>query len=106
VRLLVVAGMFGMFFFLTQFVQEVLGLSPLLAGLSFLPMTAALFTVSRLAPVLLPRFGAKPLMIAGLIPAVGGMAWLGQISPASTYLSGCSAPCCCSGPGWASRSCR
>ena len=92
VRLLLVAGMFGMFFFLTQFVQEVLGLSPLLAGTAFLPMTAALFAVSRLAPVLLPRFGAKPLMVAGLIPAVAGMAWLGQLSASSTYLSGVLGP--------------
>src|SRR6266566_1301320 len=50
-RLLVVAGMFGMFFFLTQFVQEILGFSPLRAGISFLPMTAALFGVSRLSPI-------------------------------------------------------
>ncbi len=92
VRLLLVAGMFGMFFFLTQFVQEVLGLTPLQAGLSFLPMTGALFAVSRLAPVLIPRFGAKPLMVAGLIPAVAGMAWLGQLSPTSTYLSGVLGP--------------
>jgi MFS family permease len=55
-RLLIVAGMFGMFFFLTQFVQEILGFSPLRAGISFLPMTAALFGVSRLAPRLVSRF--------------------------------------------------
>ena len=48
--------MFGMFFFLTQFVQEILGFSPLRAGISFLPMTAALFGVSRLAPRLVSRF--------------------------------------------------
>jgi EmrB/QacA subfamily drug resistance transporter len=99
VRLLLVAGMFGMFFFLTQFVQEVLGLTPLQAGLSFLPMTGALFAVSRLAPVLLPRFGAKPLMVVGLIPAVAGMAWLGQLSPASTYLSGVLGPMLLLGTG-------
>jgi EmrB/QacA subfamily drug resistance transporter len=99
VRLLLVAGMFGMFFFLTQFVQEVLGLSPLLAGLAFLPMTAVLFGVSRLAPVLLPRFGAKPLMVAGLIPAVTGMAWLGQLTAGSSYLSGVLGPMLLLGAG-------
>jgi MFS family permease len=88
-----------MFFFLTQFVQEVLGLSPLLAGVSFLPMTAALFAVSRLAPVLLPRFGAKPLMVAGLVPVVAGMAWLSQLSPGSTYLSGVLGPMLLFGAG-------
>ena len=99
VRLLLVAGMFGMFFFLTQFVQEVLGLSPLLAGVSFLPMTAALFAVSRLAPLLLSRFGAKPLMLAGLLPVVGGMTWLSQLTPASTYVSGVLGPMLLFGAG-------
>ncbi|HEV2375693.1 MAG TPA: MFS transporter [Streptosporangiaceae bacterium] len=99
VRLLLVAGMFGMFFFLTQFLQEVLGFSPLRAGVAFLPMTAALFTVSRLAPRLVPRFGPKPLMVAGLLPVVGGMAWLSQISPATTYVSGILGPMLLLGTG-------
>jgi EmrB/QacA subfamily drug resistance transporter len=99
VRLLLVAGMFGMFFFLTQFLQEVLGFSPLRAGVAFLPMTAALFTVSRLAPRLVPRFGPKPLMVAGLLPVVAGMAWLAQISPATTYTSGILGPMLLIGAG-------
>ncbi len=91
-RVLVVGAMFGTFFFLTQFVQDVLRFSPVKAGLSFLPMTVTLFTVSRLAPRLMVRFGAKPLMLAGLAPAVGGLAWLGQISPATTYWPGVLGP--------------
>jgi EmrB/QacA subfamily drug resistance transporter len=91
-RLLIVGGMFGMFFFLTQFVQNVLGFSPLRAGLAFVPMTAAVFTVSRFAPRLIPKIGAKPLMLAGLLPAVAGMAWLGQISPATRYFPGIAVP--------------
>ena len=107
VRLLLVAGMFGMFFFLTQFLQEVLGFSPLRAGVAFLPMTAALFTVSRLAPRLVPRFGPKPLMVAGLLPVVAGMAWLAQISAGDhLHVRHPRARCCCSAPGWASPSCR
>jgi MFS family permease len=62
-------------------------------------MTAAVFGMSRLAPVLLPRFGAKPLMVAGLIPAVAGMAWLSQLSPGSTYLSGVLGPMLLLGAG-------
>jgi EmrB/QacA subfamily drug resistance transporter len=91
-RLLLVAGMFGMFYFLTQFVQDILGFSPLRAGISFLPMTAALFSVSRLSPRLLARFGPRALMVAGLIPAVVGMAWLSRISPGSDYVSGVLGP--------------
>jgi len=99
IRLLLVAGMFGMFFFLTQFLQEVLGFSPLRAGIAFLPMTIALFAVSRLAPRLVPRFGPKPLMVAGLLPVVAAMAWLSQISPATSYASGILGPMLLLGTG-------
>ena len=61
-RLLLIAGMFGVFFFLTQFLQKIMGFSPLRAGVAFLPMTFALFGVSRMAPRLMPRLGAKPLI--------------------------------------------
>jgi len=98
-RLLLVAGMFGMFFFLTQFVQDILGFSPLRAGISFLPMTAALFAVSRLSPRLVARFGGKPLMVAGLVPVVIGMAWLSRISPGTGYLSGVLGPMLLIGAG-------
>jgi EmrB/QacA subfamily drug resistance transporter len=98
-RLLLVAGMFGMFYFLTQFVQEELGFSPLRAGLSFLPMTGALFAVSRFSPRLMARFGGKALMVAGLIPAVVGMTWLSRISPSSDYLSGVLGPMLLLGAG-------
>jgi EmrB/QacA subfamily drug resistance transporter len=91
-RLLLVGGMFGMFFFLTQFVQRVLHFSPLTAGLSFIPMTGALFATSRLAPRLVPRFGPKPLMVAGLVPVVAGMTWLSQLSSATTYVPGLLVP--------------
>jgi MFS family permease len=62
-------------------------------------MTAALFAVSRLAPRLVPRFGPKPLMVAGLLPVVAGMAWLAQISPATTYTSGILGPMLLIGAG-------
>ena len=87
-RLLLVAGMFGMFFFLTQFLQDVLGFSPLAAGIAFLPMTIALFAVSRFVPRLLPVLGPRRLMIAGMLPVIAGMAWLSRVSPATSYWSG------------------
>jgi EmrB/QacA subfamily drug resistance transporter len=98
-RLLLVAGMFGMFYFLTQFVQDVLRFSPLAAGISFLPMTGALFLVSRLSPRLLTRFGGRTLMIAGLLPALAGMAWLSRISPGTSYVSGVLGPMLLLGAG-------
>ncbi|HLK75398.1 MAG TPA: MFS transporter [Streptosporangiaceae bacterium] len=91
-RLLLIAGMFGVFYFLTQFLQQVMGFSPLRAGVAFLPMTAALFGLSRTAPRLMPRLGAKPLMIAGMVPAVISLAWLSRVSPATGYWSGVFGP--------------
>jgi predicted MFS family arabinose efflux permease len=91
-RLLLIAGMFGMFFFLTQFLQKIMGFSPIRAGVAFLPMTVALFGVSRLAPRLMPRVGAKPLMIAGMLPAIASMAWLSRVTPATTYWGGVFGP--------------
>ncbi len=91
-RLLLIAGMFGVFFFLTQFLQKVMGFSPLRAGVAFLPLTAALFGLSRTAPRLMPRLGAKPLMIIGMLPAIASLAWLSRVSPATGYWSGVFGP--------------
>lgn len=91
-RLLLVAGMFGMFYFLTLFIQQTLGFSPLRAGLAFLPMTVTLFAVSRLAPRLMPRLGVKPMMLIGLVPAIASMAWLSRVTESSGYWSGVFAP--------------
>lgn len=61
--LILPAAMFGQFFFLSQFLQEIRGMSPIKTGLAFLPFTAMLFIATRLVPRLLPRFGPKPMMI-------------------------------------------
>lgn len=73
-RGLVYAGMYGVFFFLSQFLQDVQGYSPLDAGLSFLPMPASVFLSSQLASRALNR-GAKPkvLMLTGIAIALAGL---------------------------------
>jgi EmrB/QacA subfamily drug resistance transporter len=91
-RLLLVGGMFGMFFFATQYLQLILGFSPVQAGLAFLPMTVLLFSVSRLAARLLGRFAPVPLAMAGMVPVIAGMAWLSRISPGTAYLPGVLGP--------------
>jgi EmrB/QacA subfamily drug resistance transporter len=98
-RLLLVGGMFGMFFFLTQFLQDVLGFGALRAGIAFLPMTLLLFAVSRLAPRLMPLVGGYRLMLAGLIPVMAGMAWLSRVSPGTDYWSGVFGPMVLLGAG-------
>ncbi|MGI8881801.1 MAG: MFS transporter [Jatrophihabitans sp.] len=88
VRLLLIAGMFGMFFFLTQFLQDVLGYSALKTGLAFLPLTAMLFAASQLsARVLSERVDPKRLMVGGLILSTVGLWWIAQLSESSNYLS-------------------
>jgi predicted MFS family arabinose efflux permease len=84
--------MFGMFFFLVQFLQNSLGFSPLKAGLAFLPMTGLLFGIARLAPRLVPRFGARPLMLTGLPFILAGMLWLTRLSATSGYASSALGP--------------
>jgi EmrB/QacA subfamily drug resistance transporter len=87
-RLFLVAGMFGMFFFLTQFLQGVLGYAPLQTGLSFLPFSVALFGMSQLsARRLVERFGPKPVMVVGLSISTVAMLLMTQLSATSTYLS-------------------
>jgi EmrB/QacA subfamily drug resistance transporter len=85
-RLFMVAGMFGMFFFLSQFLQNILGYSPIQTGLGFLPITILLFASSQASSkVLVERFGARPLMIIGVTFSTIGLAWLTQISATSGY---------------------
>jgi EmrB/QacA subfamily drug resistance transporter len=84
-RLLLVGGMFGMFFFLTQFLQGVRDYSPLKAGLAFLPMTVALFAMVRIVPRVTARFGDRRLMIAGEGVALISMIWLSRLSAGSQY---------------------
>jgi predicted MFS family arabinose efflux permease len=86
-RLFLVAGMFGMFFFLTQFLQDVLGYGPLQAGLAFLPFSVALFAMSQLsARRLVERFGGKAVMVVGFSLSTLAMLLMTQLSASSTYL--------------------
>ena len=86
-RLLLVAGMMGMFFFLTQFLQNVLGYSAIETGLAFLPLTIMLFAASQVsARYLVQKVGAKPLMTVGISLSTIGVALLTRLSASSSYL--------------------
>jgi EmrB/QacA subfamily drug resistance transporter len=78
------AGM-SMFFFLTQYLQEVRGMSALGTGFAFLPMALLVFTMSRLIPRLLPRFGPKPVALVGTVLMAGGLVLLTGLSADSGY---------------------
>ncbi|MFD9302339.1 MFS transporter [Streptomyces sp. NPDC060048] len=86
IMLFFACAIFGMFFFLTLFVQNVLGMSPLQAGLAFLPVSAMIAVTAGLTSQLLPKFGPKPFMVTGSLLSAAGLAWLTQTDIHSTYL--------------------
>jgi EmrB/QacA subfamily drug resistance transporter len=84
--LIAVAGMFGVFVFLTYYLQQTLGYSPVKSGLAYLPMIGALVATSTTAStVLLPRVGPRLLVLPGMLIAAGGMVVLAQLGVHSTY---------------------
>jgi predicted MFS family arabinose efflux permease len=92
VMLCVGTAMFGMFFFLTVFVQEVWGYSPLKSGVAYLPMVGVIMLMAGLGTYLVPRIGARPLLLAGTLVGAGGMFWLSRISEHSSYAGGLLGP--------------
>jgi EmrB/QacA subfamily drug resistance transporter len=91
-RLLIVGGIFSMFFFLTQFLQGVRGYGPLHAGIAFLPMTLCLFALVQVVPRMVRRFGNTPLLMTGLLIALPGMAWLSRLGAHTAYFPGIVVP--------------
>jgi EmrB/QacA subfamily drug resistance transporter len=86
--LLVGAGIFGAFFFLTYYMQQNLGFSPLSTGVAFLPLTAILVVTSVTAQtVVMPRTGARPLVVTGMTLGLVAMILLTHLAPGSGYAS-------------------
>ncbi len=94
------AGLFGIFLFLTYYLQQTLGYSPLVTGFAFLPMSVGLIVMANLATiVLMPRFGPKPLVALGMLSAAGGSAWLAQLGSHTGYTTGVLGPLILAGIG-------
>src|SRR5450755_3570053 len=81
-------AMFGMFFFLTLFIQQVWGYSPIQSGIAYLPFVGAILLATGLASQLVPRIGARPLMLIGATMGTGGLFWLSRVTAHSTYVNG------------------
>jgi EmrB/QacA subfamily drug resistance transporter len=92
VSLCIGTALFGMFFFLTLFVQNVLGYSPLRTGVAYLPMVSMILVATAVSSQLVSRIGARPLMIAGSAASAGGMLWLSRVTEHSHYVSGLLGP--------------
>ena len=86
-QLMLGAAWVSMWFFLNLYLQQVLGASAFAAGAALLPMTGLVVLVMiALAPRLQERFGAKALIVSGLLLLAGGLAWLAFIRPDGTYV--------------------
>ena len=92
IMLCVGTAMFGMFFFLSLFMQTVWGYSALKAGVAYLPMVGVIMLMAGVSAQLVPRIGARPLLLAGSLIGAGGMFWLSQINEHSTYVGGLLGP--------------
>ncbi|MFJ9586626.1 MFS transporter [Streptomyces acidicola] len=92
IMLSLAAAMFGMFFFIVLFVQNVLQYSPIEAGLAFLPVTGAIVVGAGLSQRFLPVLGPKPFMAAGSTLVVIGLTWQTFINPDSSYAGGVLGP--------------
>ena len=84
--------MFGLFFFVTLFVQNVWGYSALKTGLAYLPTVGTVILMTSFSGQLVRRIGAGPLLLAGSAFAAGGMFWLSRINEHSTYTDGLLGP--------------
>jgi EmrB/QacA subfamily drug resistance transporter len=87
VMLVVAAGMFGMFYFASLYVQGVLGFSPLQAGLAFLPVTVGIVTGAGLSQRLIQRFGVRATAMGGMALAAIGLLILSRIPVQGSYLA-------------------
>jgi predicted MFS family arabinose efflux permease len=86
------ATMFSIFFFVTLFVQEILGFSPLKAGVSFLPISIAIAIAAQVAARNQVRWGPRPFLTTGSVLVMIGVLWLTQTDVHTSYAAGVLGP--------------
>jgi EmrB/QacA subfamily drug resistance transporter len=87
VGLLLGASLFSMFFFISLYMQQVLGYSPIHAGLSYLPLALTIVFAAGIGGQLVTRFGFKPILAAGMAFVAIGLLWFSQVSVGGGFLS-------------------
>ena len=92
IMLCIGTAFYGMFFFLTIFLQEVWGYSALQTAAAYLPMLCTLLALSGACASLIPRTGPRPLLVTGAVVTAGGMLWISRINEHGHYFSGLLAP--------------
>jgi EmrB/QacA subfamily drug resistance transporter len=85
-------GLFSSWFFLSLFLQNVHGFSPMKTGFAFLPQTLAIIAGSQIAPRLMRRIPARNIVMTGSFLSAIGMGWLSQIDASASYWSSVFAP--------------
>jgi EmrB/QacA subfamily drug resistance transporter len=94
------AGMFGTFLFLTYYLQQTLGYSPVVTGFAFLPIAGGIALAANMSTiVLMPRIGPKPLVATGMLIAAGAAAWFAQLGAHTAYTAGVLGPLIMTGAG-------
>jgi EmrB/QacA subfamily drug resistance transporter len=91
--------MFGVFFFVTQFLQNITGLDPLAAGFAFVPWGVMMFVSSQLVLPLTERLGSKPVLIVGSCATAAATSWLTTITQHSGYFAALFGPMVLFGTG-------
>lgn len=86
IMVLIGAVMFALFFFLSQYLQNVRGYSPLRTGFAFLPMPLAIIIGTQLSSRLVDRLGSRPLLAIGPLISAGGLLLLSRLHATSSYL--------------------
>src|SRR4051794_3645749 len=81
----VAMSLFSMFFFISLYMQQVLGFSPLKAGVAYLPLAGGIIVSAGLASTLTTRIGFKPVLTGGLVLIAAGLLWFAQVSPDGSY---------------------
>src|SRR5918997_1588402 len=86
VGLLVAMALFSMFFFVSLYMQIVLGYDALEAGLAYLPLAGGIIVSAGIASGLVTKFGFKPILVTGLVLTAIGLVWFSQVEVGGTYL--------------------
>jgi EmrB/QacA subfamily drug resistance transporter len=87
VGVLLGASLFSMFFFISLYMQQVLGYSPIHAGLSYLPLALTIIVAAGVGGQLVTRFGFKPILAAGMLSVSAGLVWFSQVSVGGGFLT-------------------
>src|ERR671939_1129 len=87
VGILLGASLFSMFFFISLYMQQVLGYSPIHAGLSYLPLALTIIVAAGLGGQFVTRFGFKPILAAGLLLVALGLAWFSRVSVGGGFIT-------------------